>query len=181
MQDKDIKRYHSRKTGNNINDTELIWHIISRAKYVTLGMVLPNGEPYCIAISHGYDREKGCLYFHTGYVGKKIEALRYQPRVCAFIMVDGGYASGKCHHYFQSVICYGKITEIKLEEEKRDALKTMFYCLEASVPEAELAIRGRRLDSISLEHVNILRMDIDGYSGKVDGFPNSMGDKAGQQ
>ncbi len=167
MEDQKIKRYHSRKEGKNIDDADTLWKIIAQAKYVTLGMVTPEGEPYCIAISHGYDREKGCLYFHTGHVGKKIEALRHQPRVCAFIMVDDGYVSGRCHHEYYSVICYGKITKIEDEEEKRAALKTMFYCLEASQEEAELAIRGRKLDEISLERVNMLRLDIDGISGKM--------------
>ena len=70
MKDNEIPRYHSRRGAERaIDDPDRIWEIIGKAKYVTLSMVTPEGEPYCVAISHGYDREKNCLYFHTGFEG----------------------------------------------------------------------------------------------------------------
>ena len=168
MKDQEIKRYHSRKgVERAIDDAEGIWEIIAKAKYVTLSMVTPEGEPYCVAISHGYDREKNCLYFHTGFQGKKIDAIKVHPRVCAFVLDVEGYVKTRCHHEYRSVICYGTIHVIEDREEKLEALKTMFYCLEETNAEAEDAIRMRKLDDMPLTNVNMLRMDIDGFSGKI--------------
>lgn len=166
MEDSKIKRYHSRKTKQNIDKADEIWKIIEQAKYVTLAMVTPEGEPYCVAISFGYDRLQNCLYFHTGFTGKKIDALRSHPRVCAFILQDEGYIYGKCGHDYHSVVCYGIVSEISDEKEKREALKTMFYSLEDNDNDAELVLRSRKVEEMNLEHVNMLRMDIDSFSGK---------------
>ncbi len=167
LKDHEIPRYHSRRGAERaVDDADRIWEIIGKAKYVTLAMVTPEGEPYCVPISHGYDREKNCLYFHTGFSGKKIDALKANPRVCAFVLDDEGYVKGRCHHEYHSVICYGKITEIEGREDKLAALKTMYYCLEDSPSEAEAAMQMRKLDEMPLTNVNMLRMDIDGFSGK---------------
>lgn len=167
MKDNEIPRYHSRKGAERaIDDLDRIWEIIGKAKYVTLSMVTPEGEPYCVAISHGYDREKNCLYFHTGFEGKKIDALKANPRACAFVLDDEGYVKGRCHHEYHSVICYGTITQIEGREEKLQALRTMFCCLEDTQADAEDAMRLRKLDSMPLTNVNMLKMDIDGFSGK---------------
>ena len=168
MKDNEIPRYHSRKGAERaIDDADTIWEIIGKAKYVTLSMVMEEGEPYCIAISHGYDKEKNCLYFHTGFEGKKIDALKSNPRVCAFILDDEGYVPGRCHHEYRSVICYGTVHVIEGREEKLAALKTMYYCLEDTTSDAEAAMKLRKLDDMPLTNVNMLRMDIDGFSGKI--------------
>ena len=168
MKDNEIPRYHSRKGAERaIDDADTIWEIIGKAKYVMLSMVTEYGQPYCVAISHGYDREKNCLYFHTGFKGKKIDALKSNPRVCAFALDDEGYVYGRCHHEYRSVICYGTIHQIEGREEKLTALKTMYRCLEKTEADAEEAMRVRKLDDMPLTNVNMLRMDIDGFSGKI--------------
>ena len=93
--------------------------------------------------------------------------MKANPRVCAFVLDDEGYVYGRCHHEYRSVICYGTIHEIEGREAKLDALKTMFCCLEETVPDAENAMRTRKLDDMPLTNVNMLRMDIDGFSGKI--------------
>lgn len=119
LKDHEIPRYHSRRGAERaVDDADQIWKIIGKAKYVTLAMVTSEGEPYCIPISHGYDREENCLYFHTGFKGKKIDALKENPRVCAFVLDDEGYVKGRCHHEYYSVICYGTVTEIEGRKEK---------------------------------------------------------------
>lgn len=166
MKDEEIKRYHSRKLHLNFDDAETLWATIAQAKYAFVSMVMPDGEPYCVPLSLGYNRAENCLYFHTGFDGKKLDAIRHNPRVCAVIMRDDGYAHGQCHHHFQSVICYGSMRELADETEKRAALQAMFRGLEGDTAAGDAALRLRRVDSISMDRVNILRMDIDAISGK---------------
>ena len=164
MRDDEIRRYHSRKAHLNFDDADEIWAVIAQAKYAVLSMVKPDGEPCCMPLSLGWDRNENCLYFHTGFVGEKIEALRAHPRACALILRDDSYLYGQCRHRFQSVICTGVVRELDDEAEKRAALVRLFHCLEGD--HAEQTLRLRKVDGMPMSRVNILRMDIDGFSGK---------------
>jgi len=37
-----------------------------------------DNEPYLATLSHGYDEEKTCIYFHFAPEGKKIEILQIE-------------------------------------------------------------------------------------------------------
>jgi nitroimidazol reductase NimA-like FMN-containing flavoprotein (pyridoxamine 5'-phosphate oxidase superfamily) len=49
--------------------------ILKETNYVTLALAKDN-EPYIVAISHSYDEEVGCLYFHCAPEGKKLYFMR---------------------------------------------------------------------------------------------------------
>lgn len=57
-----------------IEDVELK-AIQKEAKYVTSAMSLGD-EPYLATLSHGYNEEQSCIYFHSAFEGKKVEILK---------------------------------------------------------------------------------------------------------
>ena len=49
-----------------------------------------NGYPYGMPMNHWYNEEDGCIYFHSGNVGHRLEVLRRNNKV-SFCTYDEGY------------------------------------------------------------------------------------------
>ena len=69
-----------------------------------------DNEPYLAALSHGYDEEKNCLYFHCAKEGKKVEILHANNRVWGQALVDRGYVQGACGHLYATTQFKGRVT-----------------------------------------------------------------------
>ena len=135
--------------------------ILKQAKYITIAMCL-NGQPYLVTLSHGYDEEKRCIYFHCAREGKKIDILRENNVVWGQAIIDHGYVQGKCDHLYSSVHFKGTIEFITDLEEKRSALHAMIHQLE----ENPKTVIDEQITPTSLERVNIGRIDIEYMTGK---------------
>ncbi len=62
-------KYHMLRHDKEITDEETLKKILKTTQYVTLAMV-KDSEPYLVSLSHGYDEEKHCIYFHSPKKGK---------------------------------------------------------------------------------------------------------------
>jgi nitroimidazol reductase NimA-like FMN-containing flavoprotein (pyridoxamine 5'-phosphate oxidase superfamily) len=80
--------------------------------------------PYVVPLSFGY--EGGVLYFHGGAKGRKIRALRREPRVCFEVDVDVALRPSekacKTGISYRSVVGFGTAFFIEDGSEKRKAL-----------------------------------------------------------
>ncbi len=150
-----------RRKEKSIDDTDEMISIVTNAKYITLAMCNKN-EPYLVTLSHGYDIQKNCIYFHCAQEGKKIDILKKNDIVWGQAMQDEGYAKGSCDHLYATTQFRGRVTFVHDIKEKEYALKTMIQSLE---PDPEKVIREQISES-SLKRVNIGRIDIDYMSGK---------------
>lgn len=76
------------------------------------GVLAVNGEggyPYAAPMNHWYNEEDGCIYFHCGSAGHRVDALRQDGRV-SFCVHDGGTAEeGEWALKFRSVIVFGRM------------------------------------------------------------------------
>lgn len=159
-----MPRYHLRRTDREITHPDQIASIFARGKYVTIAMV-HDGEPYAVTLSYGWDRERGALYFHTAAAGRKIEAIAADPRVCATIVVDGGYEQGACKHHYESVVLTGRLSVVEDADEKRHGMRVLITHLE---PEPGPVWERNGLDGdVRLAGVNVLRLDIDEVTAKA--------------
>ena len=72
--------------------------------------VLGDGDyPYGTPMNHWYNEEDGCLYFHCGNIGHRLEALQKHDKV-SFCAYDQGYRKdGEWALNVKSVIVFGKI------------------------------------------------------------------------
>ena len=76
-----------------------------------------DGYPYAMPMNHYYNEDDGCLYFHSGKKGHRIDALRRDARAC-FCCYDGGFIKpGDWALNIQSVIVFGRL-EIVEDHEK---------------------------------------------------------------
>ncbi len=150
-----------RRKDKEITDFDEITKNLKTARYVTLAMCL-NGEPYLVTLSHGYDAEKNCIYFHCAGEGKKIDILRANNLVWGQALIDGGYVQGACDHLFSTTQFRGKVTFVEDAVEKEHGLRVLIQSLEKDPEE----IFRKQLIPRSIQKVKIGRIDIDYMSGK---------------
>jgi hypothetical protein len=124
-------------------------------------MCLDN-EPYLTTLSHGYDEERNCIYFHCATEGKKISILQANNHVWGQALVDRGYVQGACDHLYATAQFRGRVIFVEDMAEKELALKLMIESLDDNPEE----IIKKQLLLQSIQKVRIGRIDIDYMSGK---------------
>lgn len=84
-------------------------------KTETRGVLSVNGDdgyPYGMPMNHFYDEADGCIYFHCGKMGHRVDALKKNDKV-SFCVYDRGYRNeGEWALNVKSVIVFGKIEMI---------------------------------------------------------------------
>ncbi|MHA1199595.1 MAG: pyridoxamine 5'-phosphate oxidase family protein [Candidatus Heimdallarchaeaceae archaeon] len=150
-----------RRKEKAIEDIEELQHILHTVKYVTVAMCQDN-EPYLVTLSHGYDSEEHCIFFHCASEGKKIDILKENNIVWGQALVDEGYIQGACDHLYATVQFKGKVRFLEDFEEKKAALEFMINNLEEK-PEA---VAEKQLTEQSVTRVSVGRIDIEYMSGK---------------
>ena len=150
-----------RRKEKAIENKEEMIAILEKSKYITIAMC-ENNNPYLSTLSHGYDREKNCIYFHCAREGKKIDILTKQNTVWGQALQDYGYAEGACDHLYATTQFKGKVTFIEDVKEKEYALRVMINSLEPN-PQA---VMDEQITEKSVKRVHIGRIDIENMSGK---------------
>jgi hypothetical protein len=150
-----------RRKEKEITDMDEMITILETTQYITIAMCKDN-EPYLATLSHGYDRDCHCLYFHCAREGKKIDILNSNNVVWGQALLDKGYVQGACDHLYATTQFKGTITFIEDKEEKEHALKVMIRALDNN-PEKVMA---EQITDKSVASVGIGRIDIEYMSGK---------------
>jgi uncharacterized protein len=157
-----MTKYHMKKFEREIIDKEELLNVLRNGKYAVISMCRSN-EPYIVTLSYGYDEGGNSLYFHSAKTGLKVDFVKENSKVCATVIVDGGYLPGECEHKYASVVFWGNMYVVEDLEEKKHALVTMIEHLE-EVPEP---VKARLLQNDGVyEGVGILRLDIGEITGK---------------
>ena len=155
-----------RRKDKEITDSEKMKSILESAKFVTIAMCTGN-SPYLVTLSHGYDKNRNCIYFHCAKEGKKIEYLKANNNVWGQALKDLGYLKGQCNHLFETVQFQGKVTFLEKVEEKRAALECMIRHLERTPDgNAEVEKAIARINNDRLGDTNFGRIDIELMTGK---------------
>ncbi|MGC9778374.1 MAG: pyridoxamine 5'-phosphate oxidase family protein [Candidatus Heimdallarchaeota archaeon] len=150
-----------RRKEKAIESTEEMKKIIQLADHITIAMCKDN-EPYLVTLSHGYDPDKNCIYFHCAREGKKIDILNANNVVWGQALIDKGYVQGKCDHLYATTQFVGTVSFIDSFDEKKEALLNMIKKLEENPDE----VAKKQLTEKSVSRVTIGRIDIEAMSGK---------------
>jgi uncharacterized protein len=151
--------FHVRRKDREITKSDEMQHVLKATKYVTIALCM-EGEPYLVALSHGYDQTHNCLYFHCAPEGKKLIYAKANPKVWGQAVLDFGVTQ-ECDYAYSSVHFTGKLYLITDLNEKKHAMEVLI--LQVSLdPEAKLAkIKPEKLESVTMG-----RIDINYISGK---------------
>jgi len=150
-----------RRKEKAITDRNEMLGILEHTQYVTLAMCADN-EPYLVTVTHGYNRERNCIYFHCATEGKKIDVLSVNNVVWGQALIDNGYVQGACDHLYATVHFRGRVTFVEDIAEKEHALRIMIHALD----DDPSTVIKKQLTPKSVARVNIGRIDIDYMTGK---------------
>lgn len=99
-------------------------------KNETRGVLSVQGEdgyPYGMPMNHWYNEEDGCVYFHCGNVGHRLDALRKDDKV-SFCAYEQGYREeGDWAYKVRSVIVFGRMEIISDMEKIIDITTKLSY------------------------------------------------------
>lgn len=116
-----------RRHEREITDRVEIDEIIMTSMVCRLAFAYDN-EPYLVPVNFGYDGSS--LYFHTANVGKKLDFIARNSRICFEVennvrIVTHPEVACKWSCTYESVIGYGRISELVEDEEKRRGLNVI--------------------------------------------------------
>lgn len=87
--------------------------LLKTEKRGVLSVLGDGGYPYGLPIDHWYNEEDGCLYFHSGKTGHKVEAMKACNKA-SFCVYDQGYREeGDWALHIQSVIVFGRLEVVE--------------------------------------------------------------------
>jgi nitroimidazol reductase NimA-like FMN-containing flavoprotein (pyridoxamine 5'-phosphate oxidase superfamily) len=150
-----------RRKEKEITDKKEKLAILNEAKYVVVAMCRDN-EPYLATLSHGYDTQRECIYFHCAKEGKKVDILKEQNKVWGQALLDKGYVHGSCDHLYATTQFMGRVTFVENIDEKKHALEVMINALD----DKPQKVLEKQLPEESIKGVQIGRIDIEYMSGK---------------
>jgi len=156
-----MKTWHTRRPDKAITDTAEITRIVASQKFLTLALCAEN-EPYLVTLSHAFDAERNCFYFHCSPVGRKIDLIRANPQVYGQVLEDCGYVATECEHRYRTVQFDGRAEVVSDPDEKLRALRLLIERLEPA-PEP---VKARLLGPERLTGVAVIRVTVTGWSGK---------------
>lgn len=139
-------------------DEQATKEILNNATNGVLSLVDTDGEPYGVPISYAYDGS-GCIYFHSAVKGHKIECIEADSRCSFCVVAQDLIMPDEFTTYFRSVIVNGTIHAVIARDEMMKGL--LLLCKKYSPdinPNAEI--------SKCINHVSVLRLDIDSMTGK---------------
>jgi nitroimidazol reductase NimA-like FMN-containing flavoprotein (pyridoxamine 5'-phosphate oxidase superfamily) len=151
--------FHVRRKDREITDTEKMRAVLRSTKYL-------------VSLSHGYDPQKNCLYFHCAPEGKKLVYAQVNNKVWGQAVLDYGVTE-ECDYAYTSVHFSGTISIINGQQEKQHAIEILVRQLSAN-PENKLS----KIKPEKLAKTTMGRIDIDYITGKqhlnLDAFPRKV-------
>lgn len=101
--------------------------ILKEEKRGVLSVVGDDGYPYGLPINHYYNEDDGKLYFHSGKMGHKVDAIRRCDKA-SFCVYDQGYRrEGEWALNIRSVIVFGRIELIEDMDTILDIARRLSY------------------------------------------------------
>ena len=139
-------------------DEQATKEILNNATNGVLSLVDSDGEPYGVPISYAYDGDRS-IYFHSAVKGHKIECIEAESRCSFCVVAQDLIVPDEFTTYFRSVILKGSVHTVIDRDDMIQGL--LLLCAKYSPgidPDAEI--------SKCINHVSVLRLDIDSLTGK---------------
>ena len=108
-------------------DTKECVHILKTDLRGVLSVLGDEGYPYGMPMTHWYCEEDGCLYFHSGKKGHRIDAMRRMDKASYCVLDKGTKIEGDWALEFKSVIVFGRIEEVTDQERLIEICRRLSY------------------------------------------------------
>ena len=84
-----------------------------------------DGYPYGMPMNHFYNEDDGCVYFHCGKVGHRLDALKRDDKVSFCVYDQGVRDEGDWVYNVRSVIVFGRMELIDDMEQIVDITRRL--------------------------------------------------------
>ena len=109
-----------------ITDAECV-EILKNEPRGVLSVLGDDGYPYGMPLNQFYCEDDGHIYFHSGKVGHKIDALKSCDKA-SFCVMDGGYRrEGEWALNIKSVIVFGQLRVVEDHEKALEISRQLSY------------------------------------------------------
>ncbi len=160
-------RAYPLREDRTIKDPREMEALLDRMAVGRLGLSTDDG-PYVIPVNYVY--AEGCIYFHSGHKGKKVEALRAGPRVCFLVDEPGPQVTWDqgcgISQIYESVMCFGKA---ELVEEVAERKRILEILISKYLPgDNRVSVLDR-----NVENTAVVRIHIEWMTGKANRISSS--------
>ena len=124
------------RSGQGLEEARCL-ELLEEQKRGVLSVNGDDGYPYAMPMNHFYCRENGKIYFHSGNVGHRLEAVKRSDKVCFCVHDEGVRKPGSWPLYFQSVIVFGRLRVV----EDRDTVSRITAALSRKFTDDETYIQ----------------------------------------
>ena len=127
--------------------------ILTDARRGVLSVLGDNGYPYGMPLNHWYCPEEDRLYFHSGKLGHKMDALARCDRASYCVLDDGVREEGGWALIFRSVVAFGRVRMITDQETILDISRrlSLKFTQDLDYIEEEIRRSGPRTAMFALE------------------------------
>ena len=92
-----------------------------------LSVMGENGYPYGMPMNHFYNEGDGCIYFHCGKTGHRLDALTRSSKVSFCVMDRGEARDGGWALTVRSVIVFGQVEIVDNPAAAADVCRQLCY------------------------------------------------------
>lgn len=151
-----------RREGRALSTEEAL-RIINAAEYGVLATIDADGYPCTTALNHVL-LDDGCLYFHGGIEGEKIDNIKTRPQVSFFVTGTADVVYEQFTMAYSSAVVNGTMLLLEDASEKATALqKIAARFSDGGIPQQTV---DTFIES-SLPHVAVFRLTPDHITGKA--------------
>lgn len=126
-----------------------------------LAVLGDDGYPYTVPTDHWYCEEDGKIYFHSGKVGHKIDAIRRCDKA-SFCVYDQGFRrEGEWALNIRSVIAFGRIRVVEDPRQAMEITRQLSYKYTTDTEYIEREIRDSGRNTL------VFALEIEHMSGKL--------------
>ena len=104
------------RKNKKITEAECV-ELLTRERRGVLSVNGDGGYPYAMPMNHYYDPESGCIYFHCGRGGHRLDSIRRSDKVSFCVCEQGEKRENDWALDVRSVIVFGRITVIDDADE----------------------------------------------------------------
>ena len=101
--------------------------LLKETKRGVMSVLGDDDYPYGMPLNHWYDEKSGLLFFHSGNIGHKVDAIKKHPKVSYCVIDEGSPIENDWALRFKSVIVFGKIQIVEDHEEALRICRDLSY------------------------------------------------------
>jgi len=101
--------------------------LLKNERRSVLSVIGDDGYPYGTPMNHFYNEDDGCIYFHCGKVGHRLDALRACPKASLSVTDAGTAEEGNWALRVKSVIVFGRVEIIDDQALIADIVRRLCY------------------------------------------------------